>query len=84
MMTILLTFLYLIYVGVFKYIINKISKIYKYFLKKIFRINNFLFKVFPYIISTLLYATIIKTIPIKCISFFIYSCFFPFPSIYIQ
>ncbi|EUT82428.1 hypothetical protein PFAG_03803 [Plasmodium falciparum Santa Lucia] len=82
MMTILLTFLYLIYVGVFKYIINKISKIYKYFLKKIFRINNFLFKVFPYIISTLLYATIIKTIPIKCISFFIYSCFFPFPSIY--
>ncbi|SOV79249.1 conserved Plasmodium membrane protein, unknown function [Plasmodium sp. gorilla clade G3] len=82
MMTILLTFLYLIYVGIFKYIINKISRIYKYFLKKIFKINNFLFKVFPYIISTLLYATIIKTIPINYISFFIYSCFFPFPSIY--
>ncbi|KOB86100.1 hypothetical protein PFDG_01675 [Plasmodium falciparum Dd2] len=40
------------------------------------------YQIFPYIISTLLYATIIKTIPIKCISFFIYSCFFPFPSIY--
>ncbi|SOV23710.1 conserved Plasmodium membrane protein, unknown function [Plasmodium sp. DRC-Itaito] len=82
MMTIIITFLYLIYIGIFKYIINKISRIYKYFLKKIFRINNFLFKIFPYIISTLLYATIIKAIPINYISFFIYSCFFPFPSIY--
>ncbi|SBT80852.1 conserved Plasmodium protein, unknown function [Plasmodium malariae] len=77
-----IAFLYFVYTGIINYILNKITKFYKYLLKKVFGINNFLFNVFPYIISCLLYATLVKTVPIYFISFFIYSCFFPLPSIY--
>ncbi|CDU20692.1 conserved Plasmodium protein, unknown function [Plasmodium yoelii] len=77
-----IVFLYLIYAGVIKYTLNKITKIYKYLLKKLFKLNSFLFRIFPYIISILLYLILIKTIQIKFIHFFIYSIFFPLPSLY--
>ncbi|CAD2104803.1 conserved Plasmodium protein, unknown function [Plasmodium vinckei brucechwatti] len=77
-----IVFLYLIYAGVIKYTLNKITKFYKYLLKKLFKLNNFLFRIFPYIISILLYLILIKTIQIKFIHFFIYSIFFPLPSLY--
>ncbi|SBT82501.1 conserved Plasmodium protein, unknown function [Plasmodium ovale] len=82
MVSIFTVFLYLLYTGIITYILNKISKCYKYMLKKVFRINNFLFKLFPYILSSLLYFTLVKTVPISFISFFIYSFFFPLPSVY--
>ncbi|CRH02593.1 conserved Plasmodium protein, unknown function [Plasmodium relictum] len=75
-------FSYLAYYGVIKYFLNKISNFYKLFLKKLFKINEFLFNIFPYIISFLLYAILIKAVSISLISLFIYSFFFPFPSIY--
>ncbi|KJP87199.1 hypothetical protein AK88_03115 [Plasmodium fragile] len=77
-----LTFLYLTYSGVIKYILNKISKSYIYLLKKVFRINKFLFNILPYLLSSLLYVTLVKTLPMSFISFFIYSIFFPLPSVY--
>ncbi|ANQ11111.1 Uncharacterized protein PCOAH_00055280 [Plasmodium coatneyi] len=77
-----LSVLYLIYSGVIKYILNKISKFYIYLLKKVFRINKFLFTILPYLLSSLLYVTLVKTLPMSFISFFIYSIFFPLPSIY--
>ncbi|CAA9990957.1 conserved Plasmodium protein, unknown function [Plasmodium knowlesi strain H] len=77
-----LSVLYLIHSGVIKYILNKISKFYIYLLRKVFRINKFLFNILPYLLSSLLYVTLVKTLPMSFISFFIYSIFFPLPSIY--
>ncbi|GAW83546.1 hypothetical protein, conserved [Plasmodium gonderi] len=82
MTSIFLAFLYLLYSGIIKCILNKISQFYKYLLKKVFKINNFLFTMLPYIMSFLLYITLVKTIPVYYISFFIYSFFFPLPSVY--
>ncbi|CRG97733.1 conserved Plasmodium protein, unknown function [Plasmodium gallinaceum] len=80
--TVLSAFSYLVHAGVVKYFLIRISNFYELFIKKLFKINKFLFNIFPYIVSLLLYTIIIKTVSISIISFFIYSFFFPFPSIY--
>ncbi|VWU51577.1 conserved membrane protein, unknown function [Hepatocystis sp. ex Piliocolobus tephrosceles] len=79
---IIILFYCAVLLGVIKYISNKLSKIYKYTSMKLLKIHSLLFNLLPYIISFLLYSSLVKILPIHFLSFFIHFIFFPLPSLY--